>query len=574
MLRELHLSGLGIIEDVELELDPGLNVLTGETGAGKTMVTVGLALALGRRASATLVRAGADAARVQARFDAVPAEAAVPWAGPDGELVLARTIAADGRSTARIGAELAPVSALAAVAGSLVEIHGQHEGIGLLSPAAQLAFVDRSAGEEHLARVDALHEAHARLRAARERLDALRASEHDRARELDLLAYQVGEIERAAPRPGELADLETEQARLAHAERLLERSTAAERSLDVDEGAGADLAAVAAELAAVADLDREAAVLADTARSIAATVIELARDVRAYRESLDLDPGRLAEVDERLATVRGLLRRYGDDEKEVLRFLDEARARIELLTRSEESRAAAEVDVAAAQTLAVELAAEVRAGRDAAAPRLAAAVQAELRDLGMPDAGVEVELAVRADSETGAQRAEMLLSARPGQRRMPLARVASGGELSRTMLACRTVLADLDSVPTIVFDEVDAGIGGIAGVAVGRRLAALARTRQVLVVTHLPQIAAFADRHLRVEKHAGTAVVTAVDDAGRVLELTRMLSGMPGSDAAASHAEELLTEAGRVKAETAEMVTPTTGSAKARRASRAAAARG
>ncbi|HYG71437.1 MAG TPA: AAA family ATPase, partial [Actinomycetota bacterium] len=392
MLRELHLSGLGVIEDVELELDPGLNVLTGETGAGKTMVTVGLALALGRRASATLVRAGADAARVQARFDAVPADVALPWGGADGELVLARTVASDGRSTARIGAELAPVSALAALAGVLVEVHGQHEGIGLLSPAAQLAFVDRWSGREHLARVDALHEAHARLRAARERLDALRASERDRERELDLLAYQVGEIERVAPRPGELAELETEHARLAHAERLLERSSAAERSLDVDEGAGADLTAAAAELAAVADLDRGAAVLAETARSIAASVIELTRDVRAYRESLDLDPGRLAEVDERLAAVRGLLRRYGDDENEVLGFLDEARARIELLTRSEESRVAAEADVAAAQTLAAELTAEVGAGRAAAAPHLAAAVQAELRDLGMPDAAVEVEL--------------------------------------------------------------------------------------------------------------------------------------------------------------------------------------
>ena len=192
----------------------------------------------------------------------------------------------------------------------------------------------------------------------------------------------------------------------------------------------------------------------------------------------------------------------------------------------------------------------------------------------MPDAAVAVELAAAPASATGAERAEIMLSAGAGQRSMPLAKVASGGELSRTMLACRTVLADLDAVPTIVFDEVDAGIGGIAGVAVGRRLGALARTRQVLVVTHLPQIAAFADRHLRVEKHAGTAVVAALDDAERVLELTRMLSGMPGSDAAATHAEELLAEAGRVKAGTTETVTPTTSAARARRASRAATARG
>jgi len=549
MLRELHLSGLGVIEDVELELDPGLNVLTGETGAGKTMVTVGLALALGRRASATLVRAGADAARVQARFDAVPPGAAVPWDGADGELVLARTVTSDGRSTARIGAELAPVSALTALASSLVEVHGQHEGIGLLSSAAQLAFVDRSAGQDHLARVDALDRAHARFRAARERLDGLRASERDRERELDLLAYQVGEIERVAPRPGELAELEAEQARLAHAERLLQRSTAAERLLDVDEGAGADLTAAAADLAAVADLDREAAVLAESARLIAATVTELTRDVRAYRESLDLDPRRLAEVDERLAAVRGLLRRYGDDENEVLGFLDEARARIELLTRSEESRVAAEADVAAAQTLAAELTAEVGSGRAAAAPRLAAAVQAELRDLGMPDAAVEVELAAAPASATGAERAEIKLSAGAGQRPMPLAKVASGGELSRTMLACRTVLADLDAVPTIVFDEVDAGIGGAAALEVGRSLAALADDHQVFVVTHLPQVAAFADAQIAVSKRDDGATTTTsadpLDDAARVIELSRMLSGTPDSAAAREHADELLAEAAR-----------------------------
>jgi DNA repair protein RecN (Recombination protein N) len=305
-------------------------------------------------------------------------------------------------------------------------------------------------------------------------------------------------------------------------------------------------------------------------------VVELARDVRAYRESLDLDPARLREVDDRLAALRGMLRRYGDDETEVARFLDDARARIDLLTRSEETRAAAEGDVAAAEALVAELAAEVGAGRAAAAPRLASAVEAELRELGMPEASVGVELAALPEmSATGAERAEIVLSAGPGQRPMPLAKVASGGELSRTMLACRSVLADLDAVPTIVFDEVDAGIGGIAGVAVGRRLAALARTRQVLVVTHLPQIAAFADRHLRVEKIAGTAVVSALDDDERVIELTRMLSGMPRSDAAAIHAEELLAEARNVKAAHAASSTPTTvASGAPRRRPRARVARG
>jgi DNA repair protein RecN (Recombination protein N) len=548
MLRELHLTGLGVIEDVELELHPGLNVLTGETGAGKTMVTVGLALALGRRASASLVRSGADAARVQARFEPVPADVAPTWAS-DGELVLARAVAAEGRGSARINAELAPVSALAELAPSLVEVHGQHEGIALLSPAAQLAFVDRYAGTAHLERVHALAQAHSDLRAARADLDDLRERERDRERELDLLRYQARDIASATPRPGELEALVTEEARLGHVERLLERASAAERALD-DDGAGTDALATAAEaLSAAADSDGGAAPLADGATALVAAATELARDIRAYRESLEVDPARLAEVEERIAVVRALLRRYGDTEGDVLAYLADVESRLATLERGEEALAEAEARVTTASARVAALADEVSAARRDVAPRLAIAVGEELRDLGMPDAAVEVALvSLEEVGPGGAERVEFRFAAGVGQAPMPLAKVASGGELSRTMLACRSVLADLDNVPTLVFDEVDAGIGGLAGVAVGRRLAALAARRQVLVVTHLPQIASFADRHLRVEKVGGTATVTVLDDAGRVAELTRMLSGLPESEAAATHAEELLAEAGKAKA--------------------------
>jgi DNA repair protein RecN (Recombination protein N) len=553
VIRELHVEGLGVIEGLDLELHPGLNVLTGETGAGKTMVTVGLALALGRRASASLVRPGAAAARVQVRLDA-PARALEGGWVEDGELVLARTISADGRSTARIAGQLAPVSALADLAGDLVEMHGQHEGTRLLSRAAQTAFLDRFAGVAHLGAVGDLAETHARRRAARDALAAIVDRERDRARELDLLDYQVREIEAVAPRPGELAELDVEEARLAHAERLVDRATSAGRALSADadgtDGAAADaLGSAAAELRAAAELDPGAEELAARAADLGAAASELGRDVRAYREGLELDPGRLDEVRERIAAVRGLLRKYGESEEDALAYLAEAKERLDRLAGTQEDRARLEAEVSELDDHVRGLAAGVSRGRAEAAPRLAAALEAELRELEMTGSRVDVALVPEPEPGSGgAEHAELRFSGGPGQSEQPFSRVASGGELSRTMLACRSVLVDLDDVPTLVFDEVDAGIGGRAGVAVGRRLAALGRSRQVLVVTHLPQIASFADRHVVVTKRDGRASVSVLDDAGRVAELTRMLAGSPGSDAAAAHAEELLAEAGRAKA--------------------------
>jgi DNA repair protein RecN (Recombination protein N) len=553
VIRELHVEGLGVIEALDLELHPGLNVVTGETGAGKTMVTVGLALALGRRASASLVRPGAAAARVQVRLDAPVRALEQGWA-EDDELVLSRSISADGRSTARIGGQLAPVSALVDLAGDLVEVHGQHEGTRLLARAAQTRFLDRFAGAAHLRAVEALAEASARRRAARDALAEIVERERDRVRELDLLEYQVREIDAVAPRPGELADLDVEEARLAHAERLVERARSASRALSADadgtDGDAADaLGSASAELRAAAELDPGAGELAARAADLAAAASELGRDVRAYREGLALDPNRLDEVRERIAAVRSLLRKYGDSEEDALTYLSEARQRRDGLAGAEVDRARLEAEGAELDDRVRALAAAVSDGRARAAPRLAAALGAELRELEMAGASVDVALVPELEPGAGgAEHVELRFAGGPGQPELPFSRVASGGELSRTMLACRSVLVDLDDVPTLVFDEVDAGIGGRAGVAVGRRLAALGRSRQVIVVTHLPQIASFADRHVVVTKRDGRASVSVLDDAGRVRELTRMLAGLPGSDAAATHAEELLAEAGRAKA--------------------------
>jgi DNA repair protein RecN (Recombination protein N) len=545
VLRELRITGLGVIDDLDLELHPGLNVLTGETGAGKTMVTVGLSLALGGRASPALVREGSSAARIQARFDA-PGEAG-DWGGDwaeEGELILARSVAVDGKSTARIGGQLATASTLARLGEGLVEIHGQHQAQRLLSPATQTAFLDRFVGDQHLVGLAAYRETFERLREVRAAVEGLREVARGRERELDLLEYQVDEIVRAEPRPGESDALEAEGARLAHVERLLDEATAAEAALSGEGGSSDALGAAAAALAGAATIDQAAEELAGRSAGLAAEAAELSRDVRAYREALLVDPSRLQEVRERIATLAGLRRKYGDSDADVLAFLAQAQERLAALTGVDDRLAALELQehslAAAAETGADGLG----AGRRAAAPRLAEAIGQELEELGLPGARVEVALEPLDElTPSGAERVELRLAPGPSQPLRPLARSASGGELSRSMLACRSVLADLDDVPTLVFDEVDAGIGGEAGLAVGRRLARLAGDRQVLVVTHLPQIACFADRHIRVRKHEGTATFEILDDAGRVEDLSRMLAGLPGSESGVSHAEELLAEA-------------------------------
>ena len=542
MLVELHIAGLGVIDDVTLELPSGLSVLTGETGAGKTMVTVGLALVVGRRARSGLVRQGAGRAGVEARFDVRDVPAASEWA-EDGELVLARTVGADGRSTARAGGQLAPLSSLAALGEGLVEVHGQHQTQRLLRPGAQLAFLDRFAGTVHLGVVEDYRRAHAALRRARARLSGLDEEAREREREKDLVAYQAREIEGAAVRRGEVADLEAEASRLGNAERLRELLGAGVAAL-AEDAAGTDAVRVAAAaVGEAAHLDPGAGELARRLGSLAEEVADAASSVRAYADRVELDPGRLETVRERIAEIQALERKYGEGEDGVLAYLEEARSRLAALDDTDEERAELAADAARLEEECSAVAASMTEARREAAPRLAEALRAELEELGMEGVTVEIDL-VEEDGlgPDGAEGAIVRFSGAPGQALQPLGEVASGGELSRTMLACRTVLADLDDVPTLVFDEVDAGIGGRAGAAVGRRLGRLARDRQVLVVTHLPQIACYADRHFRVTKEDGRATVKALEGGERVRELSRMLSGMP-TEEAARHAEQLLTEA-------------------------------
>jgi DNA repair protein RecN (Recombination protein N) len=547
VLRELHISGLGVIDDLDLQLHPGLNVLTGETGAGKTMVAVGVSLALGGRATSSFVREGATAARVQARFDA-PA-GTDEWA-EEGELLLARTVSIEGGSSARVGGQLATASTLAMLGTALVEIHGQNRTQRLLSTVSQTSFLDRFAGDDHRRAVDGYATVFRRLGEARSAADELREASRTRERELDLLGYQVREIQTVAPRAAESNDLAEEEARLAQIERLIEGSRAAAEALGGDRGDGgaADaLAWVARLLDETASVDRRAQELASRAGSAAAEAVELARDVRAYAETLAPDPDRLQTVRERIAALRGLQRKYGASDAEVLEFLAEASSRLASLEVADERLGELEAEVAGLESDARARAGAIGEGRRQAAPLLARALETELGDLGMPGARVQVSLKALSDlGPAGAEHVELLFSAGQAGPLASLAKAASGGEISRAMLACRSVLADLDDIPTLVFDEVDAGIGGEVGLAVGRRLARLAEDRQVVVVTHLPQIACFAARHIKVEKLDQTASVTVLEGEERVHELSRMLAGLTGSETAVSHANELLAEARRL----------------------------
>jgi DNA repair protein RecN (Recombination protein N) len=575
MLGELRIRDLGVIDDARLEVTPGLNVLTGETGAGKTMVVDALTLLLGERADPGAVRAGRTAALVEGRLavggdgEVAAALSAAGVADEEGEVVVARQVLAEGRSRAQLQGRMATVAAIAEVVRPLVEVHGQHEFQRLLRPAVQRELLDRFAGDKVLALHAEFGTGWRRLRAVERELAELAARARDRSREAELLRYQLEEIEAAGVRVGELGELDAEAERLTNAESLREAAVLAWQLLEGEEDAGAvgvRLGVAARTVSGPGRHDEALGELAERAAGLAAEVADLASSLRAYAEGVLADPERLDAVQSRIAQLRDLLRKYGDDEAAVLANAERAAARLAEIESGTVRSEALEAEAAALRSRLAEVGGSLSARRAEAAAELAGAVQAELRDLAMPNAelrmlveqdedpsGLEVAGRRLAAGEEGLDRVEIQLSANPGLPMRPLAKAASGGELSRVMLALRVVLAGVDRTPTLVFDEVDAGVGGRTAAAVGRRLAVLARHHQVLVVTHLPQIAAWADRHFVVEKRSdGAQTSTAVhtlDADGRITELSRMLSGMEGSGLARAHAEELLAAANSAKSD-------------------------
>jgi len=570
VLEEMRIRGLGVIDDATLELGPGFTVVTGETGAGKTMVVSGLGLLLGGRADAGAVRTGTSSAVVEGRLvvgsdSAVAARAVEAGAALDDDvLVVTRSVSVEGRSRAHLGGRAVPVAVLSELAEALVAVHGQSDQRRLLQPARQRATLDRFAGEEVAGPAARYGEAYDRLDEVERELAATRTSARERAQEADLLRFGLDEVAATEPRPGEDLELEAEENRLAHADALRSAATSAHRLLVGDDtvpdaavDAGTALAAARQSLGQASGHDPDLAGLAERVAEAGYLVADVAADLASYAAAIDADPVRLAAVAERHAALRHLTRKFGPTVDDVLSWAKQAAERLAGLDGDGERLAALESERAALREALSGIATELTSARERAATRFGEAVTAELADLAMPAARVELRVDQRADTDGldvhgrrvafgrhGVDDVELLLAGHAGAPLRPLQKGASGGELSRVMLAVEVVFAGADPLPTFVFDEVDAGVGGRAGAEIGRRLARLARTAQVLVVTHLPQVAAYADRHLLVAKSAEGSVtssgVTLLDDAGRARELARMLAGQEGSRSGLAHARELL----------------------------------
>jgi len=574
MLEEIRISSLGVIESSTLELGPGLTVITGETGAGKTMIVTALGLLLGGRADSGAVRAGARSARVEGlvRADAVNGLAGVveELGGEveDDRIVIARNISGEGRSRAFVGGASVPASALSDLAEPLVAVHGQSDQHRLLKARAQRDALDRFGGGTVAKLAESWTALHGRLGVVEQELLEVVATARERAREADLLRFGLGEVETVAPEPGEDHALAAEETRLGYADTLRTAAEQAREALSSENG-GPDALGTTSEarrlLEGVQEHDPAAGDLAKRLAEVSYLLSDVATDVASYASGVDTDPARLAAVSERRAALTMLTRKYGETIDDVLGWAEQSAKRLLELDGTDERIEELRAERAELRTQLAAVGAGLSTARREAAERLASVVTEELTRLAMPHARLSLDVRQQEAEGAGTDRpgqplevdgrwlrysgsgldeVEFLLAANTGAEPRPLHKGASGGELSRVMLALEVALAGTSPVPTFVFDEVDAGVGGRAAVEVGRRLAMLARSAQVLVVTHLPQVAAYADRHVVVEKSSDGSVTTSgltvLDDDERVRELSRMLAGQDDSDTALAHAQELL----------------------------------
>ncbi len=544
MLSELHVKDLALVEDVWLEFGPGLTVLTGETGAGKTVLVSALKLLLGERADSTLVREGAEEAVVEGRFVL------------DGrDVVVRRRLSAEGRSKCTVDGEMATVTMLADLLGPHVDLHGQHEHQALLSSSRHAGYLDRFIGQAASEARERYREAWRAMADARERLTTVEAALADRDRKADYLRFQVSDIDAVAPRDGEDEELKARLPRLRHGERLTGAASAAWAALKDDGGAADSVSGAIASLSQAHGLDPELDAITEVLGRLEVELTEAAGSLRHYTDGIEHDPAALDETERRLQQLGDLTRKYGPTIAEVLLVRDRAAAELALLEEGEGALDRARVEMETAAAALREAAAVLVASRDAGVAPFTERLAGAVAELALPKASFEVArlpLEFEAWTADGPERIEFLFASGPGESPRQLAKVASGGEVSRVMLALKSVLGGADAVPVLVFDEVDAGIGGATALAVGRRLASLARSHQVLVITHLPQVAAFAGNHIVVEKaaSAGRTVTTAspVEGDDLVTEIARMLAG-DASSTGLAHARELLESAASASAE-------------------------
>jgi DNA repair protein RecN (Recombination protein N) len=563
MIEEISIRNLGVIEQAVLPLGPGFTALTGETGAGKTMVVTALGLLLGARADSAVVRQGSGGADVEGRW-LVEADGPVASrvteagggldeaGGSRAELILGRSISSEGRSRAVVGGRSAPVGVLSEIGEHLVVVHGQSDQIRLRSAAAQRDALDRFAGAELAAVLAEYQGVYRRWQSNQGELDVLIAEQDRRSREAEELRAAIDEIEAVAPQPGEDDELAERSDRLSNLEDL--RLAAAQAhsliSADTVEEGGADvvglLDAARRQLERVAGHDSSLAPIAESVASASFAVADLAVQLSSYLSGLDADSGRELElVQERRAQLAALARKYGPTIDDAIELLDSGSRRLLELDNDSDRIETLRTDVEADRATIIELGDRLSGIRRSFATRLADQVTAELAALAMPDARLVVEVDDRADHTlNGRDQVSILLQPHQGAEPKPLGRGASGGELSRVMLAIEVVIAASDPVPTFIFDEVDAGVGGASAIEIGRRLARLAETAQVIVVTHLAQVAAFSNNHLSVVKDSDGQVtassVRQLDGDERVAEMARLLSGLPDSESGLAHARELL----------------------------------
>ena len=564
MIEELRIRGLGVIEDARIPFGAGLTVLTGETGAGKTMVLTGLDLIRGGRADVGLVRSGADRAEVDGQWLMTPSApvgirdrlddlGAVVEDTREGDvLILGRTVASTGRSRAVAGGRTVPAAALGEITEGLVAVHGQADQLGLRDPRRQRELVDRFAGRDLLAEVSGFGILLEEHRSAVRELDDLRTHGQEREREAALLRHGIEEIDALAPEPDEDVELKALATLLAGATDVVAAAGAAHAALTGSEGS--EVSAVDLLAQALRDLQRVepldpavAPISADITRIIDSVGI-VAGELAGHVAGLDADPERLARVEERRRRLSDLTRRYGPTLADVITWRAEAERTVAAADGADDHIEDLERQLRALTDRLLDEAGRLTRARTVAAAEFGRRVTAELRELAMPDAEVSVAITSAQDiadfTSSGADTVTLMLTPHRGSDPRPITAGASGGELSRVMLSIEVVLAGANPVPTFVFDEVDAGIGGRVAVEVGRRLSRLARSAQVLVVTHLPQVAAFADTHIVVTKGSSGQVtessVVVVDGDDRVRELVRMLSGLEGSVSGAEHAAELL----------------------------------
>lgn len=564
MIEELRIRGVGVIDEASVTLSPGLTVLTGETGAGKTMILTGLDLLLGGKSDAGLVRQGSAQAEVDAHVfinvNEEPETAALldEWGShwddsTPGTFTCSRVVLTTGRSKALVGGRPVPVGSLGTVMQGLVRVHGQSDQVRLREEAAQRDLVDRMGGAA--VRESRASYAHARAQwlQARQAVEALRRDRDDIRRQGAVLAAALAEIDAVNPAVGEELELEGLARTLQHVGELREGADGAREALvgTEDSATGsAMLAIVAAEqkVHALTDLEPQATGWAQRLAAVRTEIVDLADDLGAYARGLDADPERQQRVEERRAQITSLMKKYGTSVGEVLDWAEEARRTVAVADDLDGALARAEANELAARDSVVGAAETLTHERTLAATRLAEAVHAELRELAMPHAVVQISVVPENDpakfAAHGADSVVIEMQAHPGAPLRPIGKAASGGELSRIALAMEVVLAQEDPIATMVFDEVDAGIGGAVAVEVGRRLARLARATQVVVVTHLPQVAAFASEHVVVAKTTDGTVthstLARVTGEARVKELVRMLAGLTDSESGQAHAEELL----------------------------------